>query len=93
MDWDLVDRGRLAWMRCPSCQGGLDGGLMRQVEWAERRCVVVVACPSCSAECVAVLDVLRAAAPEGEPIDVDDVLAAHDLLARRAWRVAELFSA
>lgn len=93
MDWDLVDCERLAAMRCPSCQRSLGGGLMRQVEWAERRCVVVVVCPSCSAECMAILDARAQLDADGPPIDVEDVLRAHDLLHRRDWRLAELFAA
>jgi uncharacterized protein YbaR (Trm112 family) len=90
MDWSLVDVDRLAKLACPSCQGGLAGGLMRQVEWTARRCIVVVACPSCSSESMVVLETsgMRRAAP---PIDVDDVRRAHDALAR-AGRVSDLFT-
>src|SRR6185503_16319487 len=38
MDWSVVDTERLAKLACPSCQRGLAGGLMRQVEWTTRRC-------------------------------------------------------
>src|SRR5678816_1430715 len=77
MDWSLVDTERLARLACASCQHGLAGGVMRQVEWTTRRCIVVVACPTCSAESMVVLETsgLRRAAP---PIDVDDVRIAHD---------------
>ena len=90
MDWSLVDVDRFAKLACPSCQGGLAGGLMRQVEWTARRCIVVVACPSCSSESMVVLETsgMRRAAP---PIDVDDVRRAHDALAR-AGRVSDLFT-
>lgn len=62
---------------------------MRQVEWTTRRCIVVVACPTCSAESMVVLETsgMRRTVP---PIDVDDVLRAHDALVR-ARRVSDLF--
>src|SRR4029079_7692973 len=56
MDWSLVDTERLATLACASCQHGLAGGVMRQVEWTTRRCIVVVACPTCSAESMVVLE-------------------------------------
>ncbi|HEV8654099.1 MAG TPA: hypothetical protein VGR85_01120 [Candidatus Limnocylindria bacterium] len=89
MDWSLLDLDSLAKLACPSCRLGLAGGLMRQVEWTTRRCIVVVACPSCSAEAMVVLETsgIRRKAP---PIDVDDVRRAHDALAR-AGRVSDLF--
>jgi uncharacterized protein YbaR (Trm112 family) len=89
MDWSLVDVDRLAKLACPSCQRGLAGGLMRQVEWTTRRCIVVIACPNCNSESMVVLETsgTRRAAP---PIDVDDVRLAHDALAR-AGRVSDLF--
>ncbi len=91
MDWTLVDIDRLAKLACPSCQRGLAGGLMRQVEWTTRRCVLVVACPSCSADSMVVLQTsgIRRPAP---PIDVDDVRRAHDALVQ-AVRVSDLFPA
>jgi hypothetical protein len=90
MDWSLVDTERLTRLACPSCQHGLAGGLMRQVEWTTRRCIVVISCPSCSAESMVVLEtsgLRRATVP---PIDVDDVRLAHDALAR-AERMSDLF--
>jgi uncharacterized protein YbaR (Trm112 family) len=89
MDWSLVDTERLAKLACPSCQHGLAGGVMRQVEWAARRCIVIVACPTCSAEAMVVLETNAAHRTE-PPIDVDDVRRAHDALAR-AGRVSDLF--
>lgn len=91
MDWSLVEADRLANLACPMCQRGLAGALMRQVEWTTRRCIVVVACPNCRAESMVVLEtnVMRRARP---PIDVDDVLVAHETLAR-ATRVSDLFPA
>src|SRR5438067_111318 len=56
MDWNAVDVERLAEMRCPSCHGTLGGGLMRQVEWSARRCVVVVSCPGRGSESMAILE-------------------------------------
>jgi hypothetical protein len=93
MEWGLVGIERLQGMRCPSCQHGLGGGLMRQVEWAARRCVVVVICPNCRSECMAILEARmpRLAAPA--PIDVEDVRRAHELLAERNWQVSDLFAA
>jgi uncharacterized protein YbaR (Trm112 family) len=90
MDWSLVDADHLAKLACPSCQRGLAGGLMRQVEWTARRCVVVVACPTCTSESMVVLATsgVRRAEP---PIDVDDVLRAHEALAR-ARLVSDLFA-
>jgi uncharacterized protein YbaR (Trm112 family) len=90
MDWSLVDVDRLAKLACPSCQRGLAGGLMRQLEWTTRRCIVVVACPSCSSDSMVVLETsgARRVAP---PIDVDDVRRAHDAL-ERAGRVSDLFT-
>lgn len=78
-------------MRCPSCQRDLRGGLLRQLEWTNGRCVVAVVCPSCAAECMAILDArrLRLAAA---PIDVDDVRRAHELLASGEWQVGQLFA-
>ena len=90
MDWSMVDTERLAKLACPSCQRGLAGGLMRQVEWTTRRCIVVVACPSCTSESMVVLEtsgIRRATVP---PLDVDDVRRAHDALAR-ATKVSDLF--
>jgi hypothetical protein len=92
MDWSAMDVERLADMRCPSCRGTLGGGLMRQVEWSARRCVVVVSCPGCGAESMAILED-RAGRRARPPIDVDDVRRAHDLLAAHDWRVSELFAA
>jgi uncharacterized protein YbaR (Trm112 family) len=89
MDWSLVDTERLGKLTCPSCQRGLAGGLMRQVEWMSRRCIVVVACPTCSAEAMVVLET-SATHRTAPPIDVDDVRRAHDMLAR-AGRVSDLF--
>jgi hypothetical protein len=91
MDWSLVDVDRLAKLACPSCQRGLAGGLMKQVEWTTRRCIVVVACPNCSSESMVVLETsgMRRTAP---PIDVDDVRRAHNALAH-AGRVSDLFPA
>jgi hypothetical protein len=92
VDWSVVDVGRLQVMRCPSCQRALGGGLMRQVEWSVRRCVVVVVCPNCRAECLAILEARlpRIARP---PVDVEDVRRAHDILAQRDCKVSELFAA
>jgi hypothetical protein len=92
VDWSLVDVDRLAKLACPSCQRGLAGGLMRQVEWTTRRCIVVVACPSCNADSMVVLETSgqRRSAP---PIDVDDVRRAHEALSRAAVRVSDLFPA
>ncbi|HEV8229910.1 MAG TPA: hypothetical protein VGQ86_08135 [Candidatus Limnocylindria bacterium] len=89
MDWSLVDLERLNRLACPSCRRGLAGGLMRQVEWTGRRCILVVACPNCGSESMVVLDVsaTRRLAP---PIDVDDVKRAHDLLVG-AGRMSDLF--
>jgi hypothetical protein len=92
MDWGSVEIERLQGMRCPSCRRELGGGLMRQVEWTAARCVVVVVCPACRSECMAILDT-RVPHPADPRIDVDDVLRAHDLLAAREWRVDELFAA
>jgi RNase P subunit RPR2 len=91
-DWSLVDVDRLARLACPSCERGLAGGLMRQVEWTTRRCVVVVTCPNCNAESMVVLESggTRRSAPP--PIDVDDVRRAHEALAR-AGRMSDLFPA
>ena len=92
VDWRLVDVDRLEGVRCPSCHGELAGGLMRQVEWTARRCVVVVVCPACGAECMAILEA-RLPRPLAAPIDVEDVRRAHDLLDARDWQVEELFAA
>lgn len=91
MDWSLVDIDRIAKLACPSCQRGLAGGLMRQVEWTTRRCIVVVACPNCNADSMVVLETsgTRRSTP---PIDVDDVRRAHDALSR-PLRVSDLFPA
>lgn len=85
----MVDTERLTNLACPTCERGLAGGLMRQVEWTTRRCIVVVACPNCNSESMVVLETsgMRHAAP---PIDVDDVLRARDALAH-AGRVSDLF--
>lgn len=91
MDWSTVDVERLQEIRCPSCRGALAGGLMRQVERSARRCVVVIACPGCGAESMAILD--DRAGRQRPPIDVDDVRRAHELLAEHDWRVSELFAA
>ncbi len=93
MDWRVVDVGRLAGMRCPSCGGLLDGALMRQVESAVARCVVAVVCPQCMAECLAILEMRSARIGMPPPLDVDDVLRAHELLSARDWHVSELFAA
>jgi hypothetical protein len=93
MDWSLVDVERLHGMRCPSCRELLGGGLMRQVEWSARRCVVVVVCPGCETECMAILDARLPRLATIPPIDVEDVRRAHDLLGQRDWRVNELFAA
>ncbi len=93
MDWSLVDVERLEGMRCPTCHGELAGGLMRQVEWTARRCVVVVSCPGCSAECMAILETRLPRLASTPPIDVDDVRRAHDLLESRDWQVEQLFAA
>ena len=91
MDWSLVDVDRLARLACPSCERGLAGGLMRQVEWTARRCILVVACPNCNAESMVVLET-SSTGRTGPPIDVDDVRRAHDALAR-AGRMSDLFPA
>jgi uncharacterized protein YbaR (Trm112 family) len=91
MDWSMVDTERLAKLACPSCQLGLAGGVMRQVEWTTRRCIVVVACPSCSAESMVVLQTSGMRRATMAPIDVDDVRRAHDALAS-AKRVSDLFA-
>lgn len=93
MDWGHVETGRLQGMRCPSCRRGLGGSLVRQVEWSARRCVVVVVCPSCSAECLAILEARATRSVVRPPIDVEDVRRAHELLAARSWQVGELFAA
>lgn len=93
MDWRVVDVERLAGMRCPSCGGALDGGLMRQVEGSTQRCVVAVACPHCTAECLAILETRSPRIGAPPPIDVDDVLRAHELLSARDWHVSDLFAA
>ena len=64
---------------------------MRQVESSTRRCVVVVSCPDCGAESMAILE--DRPAPMRVPIDVDDVIRAHELLAAQEWRLCELFAA
>ena len=66
---------------------------MRQVEWTAKRCVVVVVCPSCTAECMAILDARLPHRVTCPPIDVDDVRRAHELLGSREWQVDELFAA
>jgi len=91
MDWSMVDTERLAKLACPSCQRGLAGGLMRQVEWTTRRCIVVVACPTCSAESMVVLETSGMRRATMPPIDVDDVRRAHEALAC-AVRVSDLFA-
>jgi hypothetical protein len=91
VDWSLVDTERVAKLACPSCQRGLAGGLMRQVEWTTRRCIVVVVCPSCSADSMVVLETSAMGRAPALPIDVDDVRRAHDALAR-AERVSDLFA-
>jgi hypothetical protein len=91
MDWGLVDLERLARLACPTCGRALAGGLMRQVEWGPRRCVVVVGCLNCGSESMAVLDA-KASLSSFTPIDVDDVRAAHEML-RRTTHVADLFPA
>lgn len=91
MDWDLLDLGSLTSLRCPGCAAALAGGLMRPVEWSEMRCVIVITCPQCGTDSMSVLDVRGATGPD--PIDVDDVITAHDILARRDWQVGELFAA
>jgi hypothetical protein len=93
VDWGLVEIDRLQGMRCPSCERALGGGLMRQVEWSARRCVVVVVCPNCKAECMAILEARQQRQAARVPIDVDDVRRAHDLLSQRDWQVSELFGA
>lgn len=93
MDWSLVDTAKLDGMRCPSCHGVLAGGVMRQVEWSVRRCVVVVVCPGCGAECMAILEARLPRLATAPPIDVEDVRRAHDLLGEREWRVTDLFAA
>jgi len=93
MDWRVVDVGRLAGMHCPSCGGVLDGGLMRPVESAAQRWVVAVVCPHCTAECLAILETRSPHVGTAPPIEVDDVLRAHELLSARDWRVSELFAA
>jgi len=93
VDWRLVDVERLKGLRCPSCQRALGGGLMRQVEWSARRCVVVVACPTCGTECMAILETRLPRLDVRPPIDVEDVRRAHELLAERDWQVSELFAA
>jgi hypothetical protein len=93
MEWGLVEIDRLQGMRCPSCQRSLGGGLMRQVEWSARRCVVVVVCPNCKSECMAILEARVPRTGARAPIDVEDVRRAHELLAERDWQVSELFAA
>jgi hypothetical protein len=91
MDWREVDLQRLARLACPTCGRPLSGGLMRQVEWSPRRCVIVVGCVNCGSESMAVLDAKsRLEAPA--PIDVDDVRVAHEMLSRNTC-VADLFVA
>jgi hypothetical protein len=93
MDWGHVEIDRLQGMHCPSCQRGLGGGIMRQVEWSARRCVVVVVCPNCKSECMAILEARSPRPVARAPIDVEDVRRAHELLAERSWQVSELFAA
>jgi hypothetical protein len=93
VDWALVDTAKLEGMRCPSCHGVLAGGVMRQVEWSTRRCVVVVVCPGCAAECMAILEARLPRLASTPPLDVEDVRRAHDLLGARDWKVTELFAA
>ena len=93
MEWGLVEIDRLQGMRCPTCQRGLGGGLMRQVEWSTRRCVVVVVCPNCKSECMAILEARPQRFNTRAPLDVEDVRRAHELLAERDWQVSELFTA
>lgn len=67
---------------------------MRQVEWTPRRCVVVVVCPNCRVECMAILEArVQPIVVAGGAIDVEDVWRAHELLAERDWRVSDLFAA
>lgn len=93
MDWGLIEVDRLNGMRCPACQRGLAGGLMRQVEWSSRRCVVVVVCPNCRSECMAILEARLPRLAAVPPLDIEDVRRAHELLSQRDWRVNELFAA
>ena len=73
VDWGLIEIDRLNGMRCPSCQRGLGGGLMRQVEWSTRRCVVVVVCPNCRSECMAILEARMPRVAAKPAIDIEDV--------------------
>src|SRR5256885_339637 len=93
MDWGLIEVDRLNGMRCPSCQHALGGGLMRQVEWSARRCVVVVVCPNCRSECMAILEARARQVAMTPALDIEDVRRAHELLSQRDWRVDELFAA
>ena len=93
MEWSLVDTERLEVMRCPSCHGVLGGGIMRQVEWSTRRCVVVVVCPDCSSECMAILEARLPRLSTVPALDVEDVRRAHEILDAREWKVNELFAA
>src|SRR5437899_12452122 len=87
MDWSVIDVERLQVMRCPSCQRAPGGGLMRQVEWSSRRCVVVVVCPNRRAECLAILEARFPPIAHPQPVDGDDVRKAPDMLAQRGWKV------
>jgi formate dehydrogenase assembly factor FdhD len=91
MDWGEVDLQRLARLACPMCGRSLSGGLMRQVEWSPRRCVIVVGCANCGSESLAMLDP-KQGVETSAPIDVDDVRAAHEMLTQSS-RVADLFLA
>ena len=86
MDWRLVDVERLQELRCPSCQRALGGGLMRQVEWSARRCVVVVACPTCGTECMAILETRLPRLQARPPIDVEAAHAPDEFVAGRHAR-------
>ena len=66
---------------------------MRQVEWSTRRCVVVVVCPNCRSECMAILEARMPRVAAKPAIEIEDVQRAHELLAQRDWRVSDLFAA
>jgi hypothetical protein len=75
--------GQLQSLRCPSCGGQLDEGMVRGLAAEGERLLIQLACATCGERTLAIIEqVLEDLPEEARPVTEDDVLDAHDILCR-----------
>jgi len=93
MDWMAPILEQIHSLRCPSCRGQLDEGMVRGLATEEDRLLIQLACAGCGELTLAIVEHVTVDVPEeARPFTPDDVLEAHDILRRFEGTVEELFA-